>query len=73
MKCALCSRADLEGNSLALNFSTGWRVRVVLNDGNVHEATIEIKCGLKDLGDWFVRLEDGTQACVREWQMERLT
>lgn len=57
---------------MALNFAPGWKVRVVLNDGEVHYATVEIKCGNKQLGDWFVVLEDGSQACVREWQMEVL-
>lgn len=58
---------------MALNFASGWRVRVVLNDGQVHEATVEIKCGNKQMGDWFVVLDSGEQACVREWQMERMT
>lgn len=57
---------------MALNYSPGWRVRVVLHDGVVHEATVAIKCGLKDVGDWFVELENGEQVPVREWQMERI-
>lgn len=58
---------------MALNFASGWRVRVLLPDGNLHEATVDIKCGNKQMGDWFVILDrDGTQACVREGQMERI-
>lgn len=44
----------------------------MLNDGESHYATVEIKCGMKDVGDWFVTLDDGTMIVVREWQMERL-
>lgn len=63
----------LEGlNRMPLNYADGWRVRVVLNDGTFHEGNVSIKCGNKELGDWFVTLDDGTQVCVREWQMERL-
>jgi hypothetical protein len=57
---------------MALNYAVGWRVRVVLNDGAVHEGHVEIKCGMKDVGDWFVLLDDGTTVCVREWQIERI-
>lgn len=57
---------------MALNYTHGWRVRVVLQSGEVVEGTVDIKCGMKDVGDWFVRLDDGTQVCVREWQMEKI-
>lgn len=58
---------------MALNFAEGWLVRVLLSDGEIEVGTVEIKCGNKDQGDWFVVLDDGRQVCVREYQMERIT
>lgn len=57
---------------MALNFAHGWRVKVIMNDGSIREGTVDIKCGIKDVGDWFVVFDDGTQMPVREWQMERI-
>lgn len=57
---------------MALNFAHGWRVRVMLADAEFHDGTVDIKCGARDQGDWFVILDDGRQVCVREYQMERI-
>lgn len=57
---------------MALNFAHGWRVRVLLTEGALVEGTVDIKCGMKDQGDWFVTLDDGRQVLVREYQMERV-
>ena len=57
---------------MALNFADGWPVRVLIGT-SMYEGRIDIKCGNRAEGDWFVILEDGRQVCVREWQIERIS
>lgn len=54
-------------------FRDGQRVRVLLTDGDLVSGITEVRCGMRDQGDWFVILEDGRQVCVFHSQMEPVT